>query len=242
MAQLIEALPKAELHIHIEGTLEPELMLELAQRNGVALPYGSSLEAARAARAHYGCLQVPSGRPAGAGVAHAGMQDRAQRWQGEAGRSRSAHGCTNAHYTFSGPVSQHKCQPQPCTYQALQDFLDEYYAASSVLLTEQDFYDLASAYLSRAAVRRCSGGHSSCGRGPHAPWSRLARCPAGGRAFWEGGGGADPARPSRCTTTWPTCLQANNIKHAEIFFDPQSHTRRWGRTGVVLQEALKGTA
>ena len=37
----INSLPKAELHLHIEGTLEPELKFELATRNGVALPYGS---------------------------------------------------------------------------------------------------------------------------------------------------------------------------------------------------------
>jgi len=36
--QLIEHLPKAELHVHIEGTLEPEMMLALAQRNNVELP------------------------------------------------------------------------------------------------------------------------------------------------------------------------------------------------------------
>ena len=39
IAELIRRLPKAELHLHIEGTLEPELMLRLAERNGVALPY-----------------------------------------------------------------------------------------------------------------------------------------------------------------------------------------------------------
>ena len=37
----IQALPKAELHLHIEGTLEPELMFRLARRNGVGLRYGS---------------------------------------------------------------------------------------------------------------------------------------------------------------------------------------------------------
>jgi adenine deaminase len=46
----IRRLPKAELHLHIEGSLEPELMFELARRNGVVLPYGS-VEELRAAYA-----------------------------------------------------------------------------------------------------------------------------------------------------------------------------------------------
>jgi adenosine deaminase len=80
----IARLPKAELHIHIEGSLEPELMLALAQRNGVRLAY-DSVDALRRA------------------------------------------------YSFT----------------RLQDFLDLYYQGMSVLRTEQDFYDLASAYLTR---------------------------------------------------------------------------------------------
>ena len=48
MRHFIEAMPKTELHLHIEGTLEPELLFALAQRNGVALPY-ASVEALRAA-------------------------------------------------------------------------------------------------------------------------------------------------------------------------------------------------
>ncbi|MGP1684846.1 MAG: adenosine deaminase family protein, partial [Giesbergeria sp.] len=80
-------MPKAELHIHIEGSLEPELIFALAKRNGVALPY-ASVEALRSA------------------------------------------------YAFSD----------------LQSFLDIYYAGASVLLHEQDFYDMASAYLTRAAA------------------------------------------------------------------------------------------
>ena len=46
--RLIQRLPKVELHLHIEGTLEPEMMFSLAGKHGVALPY-ASVEAVRAA-------------------------------------------------------------------------------------------------------------------------------------------------------------------------------------------------
>jgi len=50
LATFIERMPKAELHVHIEGALEPELKFELAARNGLDLPYGS-VEEMRAAYA-----------------------------------------------------------------------------------------------------------------------------------------------------------------------------------------------
>ena len=53
--QLINELPKAELHIHIEGSLEPEMMFDLAQRNGITLPY-ADVESIRAAY-QFDCLQ-----------------------------------------------------------------------------------------------------------------------------------------------------------------------------------------
>jgi adenosine deaminase len=87
LPELLCAMPKAELHIHIEGSLEPEMIFALAARNGVALPY-ASVEALRSA------------------------------------------------YAFTD----------------LQSFLDIYYAGASVLLHEQDFYDMARAYLERAAA------------------------------------------------------------------------------------------
>ena len=80
-------LPVAELHLHIEGTLEPELLIRLAVRNGVALP---TLDAEK----------------------------------------------LRARYRFG----------------SLQDFLDLYYASLRVLRDEEDFYDLARTYLTRAAA------------------------------------------------------------------------------------------
>jgi adenosine deaminase len=115
LRNIVQGMPKAELHIHIEGSLEPELIFALAQRNGVSLPY-PSVEALRQA------------------------------------------------YAFSD----------------LQSFLDIYYAGASVLLTEQDFYDMTAAYLARAA--------------------------------------------------------ADNVRHAEIFFDPQTHTAR----GVPFETVING--
>jgi len=82
----IDALPKAELHIHIEGRFEPELMFAIARRNGIALPY-ADVDALRRA------------------------------------------------YAFT----------------RLQDFLDLYYQGMSVLLNEQDFYELAMAYFEKVA-------------------------------------------------------------------------------------------
>jgi adenosine deaminase len=48
MEEFIRGLPKVELHLHIEGTLEPEMLFDLAERNGVALPF-ADVEAVRAA-------------------------------------------------------------------------------------------------------------------------------------------------------------------------------------------------
>lgn len=114
LADLLRAMPKAELHIHIEGSLEPELIFALARRNGVPLAY-DSVEALRRA------------------------------------------------YAFTD----------------LQSFLDIYYAGASVLLTEQDFCDMTAAYLARA--------------------------------------------------------HQDNVRHAEIFFDPQTHTARGVDIGVVIR-------
>src|SRR5450759_4086670 len=42
--ELIARLPKVELHVHLEGTLEPEMAFEFARRNGIALPHASAEE------------------------------------------------------------------------------------------------------------------------------------------------------------------------------------------------------
>ena len=51
MSELLEAirsLPKAELHLHIEGTLEPAMLMQLAEKHGVELPYSSVADVERA--------------------------------------------------------------------------------------------------------------------------------------------------------------------------------------------------
>lgn len=67
LPELLCQMPKAELHVHIEGTLEPELIFALAQRNGVALPY-DSIEALRAAYAFSDLQSFLNIYYAGAGV------------------------------------------------------------------------------------------------------------------------------------------------------------------------------
>lgn len=57
LAEFIARLPKAELHIHVEGTLEPQLMMALAARNAVSLPFADAAAAA-AARARFTNLEV----------------------------------------------------------------------------------------------------------------------------------------------------------------------------------------
>ena len=114
MEAFIHGIPKAELHIHIEGALEPELMLELAAENGIDLPFASVSDVRRA-------------------------------------------------YNFKD----------------LQSFLDIYYQGAQVLLAEDDFYRLTWSYLQKAAEQ--------------------------------------------------------NVRHAEIFFDPQTHTARGLKFETVVQ-------
>ncbi len=115
MEAFLMELPKAELHLHIEGTLEPGLMFEMARRNRVDVPYADEDAVRRA-------------------------------------------------YVFED----------------LQSFLDIYYAACSVLVSDRDFYDLTLEYLRRAV--------------------------------------------------------SQGVRHAEIFFDPQTHTDR----GVEFATVVNG--
>ena len=65
--QLIQSLPKAELHVHIEGTFEPELMFEIAKRNRIAIPY-ENVEAVRQAYDFHNLQSFLDIYYAGAGV------------------------------------------------------------------------------------------------------------------------------------------------------------------------------
>ena len=109
----IQNIPKAELHLHIEGTLEPKLIFQLAERNKVKLQHESVDE-------------------------------------------------------LQGAYDFHN----------LQSFLDIYYEGASVLLQEQDFYDMTMAYIQK--------------------------------------------------------ISSQNVLHAEIFFDPQTHTERGIRFETII--------
>lgn len=115
LRDFIARMPKCELHVHVEGTLEPEMKFALAARNGVALPYAD----AAAMKAAYDFADLPS-------------------------------------------------------------FLKMYYEGMSVLLREQDFFDLTYAYLAKA--------------------------------------------------------NSQNVRYAEMFFDPQAHTAR----GVAFDTVIRG--
>jgi len=115
MKNFIKNLPKAELHLHIEGSFEPDQMFEIAKRNKIEIPYKTVEEIEKA-------------------------------------------------YKFD----------------CLQDFLDIYYQGASVLIYEQDFYDLTYSYL-----EKCS---------------------------------------------------AQNVRHTEIMFDPQTHTER----GISFEIVING--
>ena len=114
LVQFAASLPKAELHLHLEGSLEPEQMFDFARRNEIDIPF-ASVEEVRAA------------------------------------------------YDFSN----------------LQDFLDIYYQGMGVLQTEEDFFDLTTAYLEKSA--------------------------------------------------------RDNVRHVEVFFDPQGHTERGVSFATVYQ-------
>lgn len=111
----IEGIPKSEIHLHIEGSFEPELMFEIAKRNQIEIQYNSIAD-------------------------------------------------LKAAYRFNN----------------LQEFLDIYYEGANVLIKEEDFYDLTWAYLTK--------------------------------------------------------VHAQNVKHIEIFFDPQTHTDR----GLAFSTVLLG--
>src|SRR5271155_5546182 len=125
-------LPVAELHLHIEGTLEPELLVRLAARNDVALPTTDVAEL----RARYQFDSLQS-------LLHLHFEGtlEPELLVRLAARNDVALPTTD--------VAELRARYQ---FDSLQSFLDLHYANLRVLQRQQDFYDLARAYLTRAAA------------------------------------------------------------------------------------------
>lgn len=118
----IQKIPKVELHLHIEGSFEPELVFKIAQRNGldVAVEYPSpkTSEASDVIKQFFT-------KAVSLGITP---------YQQEGGGVKAV---------FETPEQLARAYQ----FNNLQEFLDIYYAGMNVLQTEQDFYDLTAAYL-----------------------------------------------------------------------------------------------
>ena len=120
----IRCAPKAELHLHIEGSFEPELVFQIADRNG---------------------LEVKIERPAPANDADQAAIEKLSKKAQAIGLSPQRSDDGGIKIVFDTPEQL----GQAYDFDNLQEFLDIYYAGMNVLQTQQDFYDLTMAYLKK---------------------------------------------------------------------------------------------